>query len=90
MSFKHFIDNCAYAYDKLRITRRLAATVTLFLVYDVTTKAWAYAESSHFDGLAVAAIIAAVTAPLSTLMGYTMKVHQMGHNNDSGGQNGNS
>lgn len=79
MTFRGLTDQIAYAYDRLRITRRVSAMVTLYLVYRVSIEAWGFAESSRFEGIEVAAIIAAVTAPLTALMGYTMKVHHRGH-----------
>ena len=58
------------------IVRRVTVGVTLWLTVYVTIRGWDFAMVSRFDGLGTAACIAAVTAPLSWLMGSVFKRYE--------------
>lgn len=83
MWWKNLIDNIAYAYDRLRITRRTSVCVTLYLVVNTISEAWHFAATTSFDAIGTAAIIGAIFAPLSGLMGFSLKYHHQGHANQS-------
>jgi hypothetical protein len=44
--------------------------VTVWLTVSVIREAWIFAAMSHFDGVGTAAVIAAVTAPVTALQGF--------------------
>ena len=44
--------------------------VTVWLTISVVREAWLFAAVSHFDGIGTAAVIAAITAPVTALQGF--------------------
>lgn len=66
--------------DSRSITRRIVLFVTLWMTWAAFIWAAGFAEATDKAGLEVAAIIAAVTAPIAALQGFIFKVYAEGRN----------
>lgn len=55
--------------------RAFTLYVTLWMTWEAFRWAAEYAFASRLDGLTIAAVIAAVTAPISVLQGFVFKVY---------------
>lgn len=64
--------------DSRAIVRRIVLFVTLWMTWQAFTWAGVFAMTSDRPGMDVAAIIAAVTAPISVLQGYVFQVYTKG------------
>lgn len=64
--------------DQRHIVRRVAFFVTLWMTWRAFTWAAVFAETSSRTGMDVAAIIAAVTAPIAALQGYVFSQYGQG------------
>ena len=53
--------------------RSLVLYVSVYLTWEATLAAWAFAHASRFDGMGTAAIIGAVTGPITLLNGLVFK-----------------
>lgn len=60
------------------IVRRIVLFVTLYMTYAAFTWAATFAGVSDKTGIEIAAIIAAVTAPITVLQGFVFKVYAEG------------
>lgn len=67
-AFLDFLDNRA-------VFRRVAFMVSVWMTWAAFEWAKDFAINTTRDGLQIAAIIGAVTAPISALCGYTFKVY---------------
>lgn len=67
-AFLDFIDNRV-------VVRRIVLFITLWLTWDSYKWAALFAVTTDKAGVEVAAIIAAVTAPISVLQGFIFKVY---------------
>lgn len=79
---KKIVDGLNYGLDTLRVSRRASVWVSLYLVVFVTMEAWDFALKSPFDGVGTAAVIGAITAPLSWLVKGAIDAHHQGHKDD--------
>lgn len=61
--------------DRRRIVHRLMLFITLWMTWEAFHWATMYASTVEISGMDAAAIIAAVTAPISALQGYVFKVY---------------
>jgi hypothetical protein len=59
--------------DSRAIVRRFVLLFTLYMTYYGVHKAWLFADSSKFDGVGTAAIIAAILAPIAALQGFAFQ-----------------
>lgn len=66
--------------DSRSIVRRIVLFVTLWMTWEAFQWAAGFAQSSTKAGIDIAAIIAAVTAPISVLQGYVFKVYSDARN----------
>lgn len=66
-----FIDNRA-------VVRRVVLGFTLYMTWLVTHHAWLFAQTSTFDGVGTAAVIAAVMAPTAALQGFAFQQYTKG------------
>lgn len=64
--------------DNRSVIRRIVLFVTLWMTWASFMWAAGFAESTLKSGLEVAAIIAAVTAPIAALQGFIFKVYAEG------------
>lgn len=74
VGFHDWVDNRA-------VVRRLVLAFTLWMTYHVIESAWEFAVlavGNHYDGVAVAAIIAAITAPVAALQGFAFQQYVNG------------
>ena len=77
--FREFIDNIEYVFDKLKVTRRISVFFTLWLTYYTVIAMIDLAGKIDAASLEVAAIIGALTAPVTALQGFILKFHHQGH-----------
>ena len=82
---KTLIDNLAYALDKLRVSRRIGFFFTLWITYYSVTEMVEFAEFTHTASLDLAAIILAITGPVTALQGFVLKEYYKGHRDTQGG-----
>lgn len=66
--------------DNRSIVRRIVLFAMLWMTWSAFTWAAMFAATSDKSGTDVAAIIAAVTAPISLLQGYVFQVYAKGRN----------
>lgn len=66
--------------DQRSVVRRLVLFTTLWMTWQAFTWAGVFATTTDKPGMDVAAIIAAVTAPISLLQGYVFQVYAKGRN----------
>lgn len=66
--------------DSRSVIRRIVLFVTLWMTWAAFAWAAGFAEGTTKSGMEVAAIIAAVTAPIAALQGYVFKVYAEGRN----------
>lgn len=64
--------------DQRSIVRRIVLFITLWMTWAAFQWAASFAVTSAKAGIDIAAIIAAVTAPISVLQGYVFKVYSEG------------
>lgn len=64
--------------DSRRVVRRVVLFITLWMTWQAFTWAGVFAMTTDKPGIDVAAIIAAVTAPISILQGYVFQVYAKG------------
>lgn len=64
--------------DRRQVVRRIAFFTTLWMTWQAFTWAAVFAETSSRVGIDVAAIIAAVTAPVAALQGYIFSSYSQG------------
>jgi hypothetical protein len=62
------------------IIRRVVLFITLWMTWEAFHWASQYAYTTKLDGVGTAAVIAAVTGPISVLQGYVFKVYAGGRN----------
>jgi len=79
---KQYVINLLDFIDGRRVVRRLVLFVTLWLTWRSFEWAAFFAETTTRSGIDVAAIIAAVTAPVSTLLAAVVKFY--GDNRNAG------
>lgn len=61
--------------DQYQVTRKVVLFLTMWLTWIVSDWAMWFAVGNARDGMEIAAIIAAVTAPVVALGGYVFKVY---------------
>lgn len=61
--------------DTRAIVRRIVLFVTLWMTWEAFQWAAEFAETTTKSGVEVAAIVAAVTAPIAALQGYVFKIY---------------
>lgn len=64
--------------DSRAVVRRSVLFITLWMTYEITVQAWAFAHTSTFDGVGTAAVIAAVTAPFAALQAFVFNSYVRG------------
>ena len=72
------ISSCMTFINSNAIVRRAVLFVTVYLTWYGMHTAWIFAHESKFDGMATAAIIAAVLAPLSALQAAAFHTYTQG------------
>lgn len=76
---------CDRAINQQKLIRRSLVVANFVLVWIVTWWAFEFAKISKFDGTGTAAVIVAVTGPLSLLTGQVFKLYNESRN---GGEHG--
>lgn len=75
------IDALAAIFDKLKLTRRVAAWFTLYITWIALHKSFELADATKdwsADGVGIAAVIAAIMVPVSGLQAATLNFHHKG------------
>lgn len=73
MTFPNFI---AWADRRAFVSvRAITLYITLWMTWEAFQWAAQYAYATQLDGLGTAAVVAAVTAPISVLQGFIFKVY---------------
>lgn len=61
--------------DRYRVTRRLTLGIAIWMTWQVSEWAMGFAVGNARNGMEIATIIAAVTAPVTVFGGYVFKVY---------------
>lgn len=67
------IERIAHAFDVLKISRRVGLYFSFWLTWYAVSTAVDLAHLSDLPGIELAAVIAAITAPVTALQGYVIK-----------------
>ena len=76
------VDKVAYAFNELKITRRIGFYFSLWMTWYAVSYCIEFATVAIANGVAtldVAAIIAAILVPISGLQGFALNAHHRGH-----------
>lgn len=77
------VDNIAYALDNLKVSRRAGFFFTLWVTYFAITTCASIAIGAGGVSFDVAAVIAAIMAPVTGLQAAIVKFHHGGHKDKS-------
>jgi len=64
--------------DSRSVVRRVVLFFTLYMTWYGTHKAFLFAQSSTFDGVGTAAVIAAILVPIGALQGFAFQQYVKG------------